>query len=140
MPGDDDRAAALAGKFGDDVLHRDVAFGRLGRERILDHLAAVELELAEDVALQLMIRFRARRARPERDRLFREVERGRAGETRGARDGCADYQNQDRFRAEHIYPSVKLRRRSSGSNSGNTSAGGTRKSAARIMNGPGKNC
>src|SRR5438477_70608 len=41
-------------------------------------------------------------------------------------------QNQDRFLAVHIYPSVKFRSRSSESNQGSTSAGGAKRKRSEI--------
>src|SRR5579872_2563738 len=98
------------------------------------------LELRLDIALQLAIRLRARRAWPESDRLARIFERGRAAEIGGCSSRGDRGRNQtggrkrgDRpaqdFFAEHIYPSVKLRSRSSESNHGSTNAGGARKIA-----------
>src|SRR6202040_1698632 len=101
------------------------------------------LQLRFDVGLQFLIGGRAGRTLAEGDRLTREFERGRSAEV--GSPGCGSRQDgseqdQERFRAVHIYPSVKFRSRSSESNQGRTSAGGARKSAATKKSGPGKNC
>src|SRR5262249_18362684 len=108
------------------------------RERIERDLAVQRFQLRLYVPLQLLICRRSGRPRSKRNRVAREFERGGPAEVRGPNSGCG--QNQERLKAVHIYPSVKLRSRSSESNHGRTSAGGTRTSAATINNGPGKNC
>src|SRR5450755_3382091 len=95
------------------------------------------LQLRFDVSLQLLIRRGTGRTRSEGHRLASELQR--RGSTEIARPGKGRQQDQERFRAVHIYPSVKLRSRSSESNQGRISAGGARKRAARRNNGPGKN-
>src|SRR5215469_16891423 len=142
VAGNGDGFAARAGKFDDDVGHGDLTTRSLRDERIFRGLGAFHARLLQNVGLELLVGLGAGGARAKADGVAGVFEGGVAGERRGGGRTSPEKADGDHgnLRAEHIYPSVKFRRRSSGSSSGKMSAGGTKNSAASAMDGPGKNC
>ena len=111
---------------------------RLGDEGVFGHLRSRAFEPAQECRLATLIGVRTGRTRAEATACLVNSKAAAPENSRPRQRDGGRSSDQEGFRAEHIYPSVKFRRRSSGSNSGSTSAGGTKNTAATNMSGPGR--
>ena len=97
VAGDDDHAVARAGKLGDDVAHRKLAFGSVGGEGVVFHM--VVFEMRQDVVFKLLVIGAADGARAESDHLAGVLQR--AGGVEGLGRGGPDATEQAQRTTSH---------------------------------------
>src|SRR6202034_3947056 len=106
VAGHDDDAVLFAGKFGNDVVHRELAFRRVGSEIVV--LDQIAFQAGGDVVLDLLVIRTAQRARAEFYNLFYvlqgaiAVEGGRRPAVRSERAGCSGGVSRGRGRGRSL--------------------------------------